>query len=173
MATIPVNPERRDPGYFRKKADIGLSNVDNISATDFINTVADDVKIIGNRKIITNKFSAPGKEYYIGILKTSELNSHVNFSTGLFNDKLLNKELAQFNVDFSYSTQSAFTVGNLGYSIQVPDSDQFLKDLELIFTQVGSILYVLLYSKSLPKETDSNFFNRIGTNITEINSMIQ
>ena len=167
MATIPVNPERRDPGYFRKKADIGLSNVDNISATDFINTVADDVKIIGNRKIITNKFSAPGKEYYIGILKTSELNSHVNFSTGLFNDKLLNKELAQFNVDFSYSTQSAFTVGNLGYSIQVPDSDQFLKDLELIFTQVGSILYVLLYSKSLPKETDSNFFNRIGTNITE------
>lgn len=167
MATIPVNPERRDPGYFRKKADIGLSNVDNISATDFINTVADDVKIIGNRKIITNKFSAPGKEYYIGILKTSELNSHVNFSTGLFNDKILNKELAQFNVDFSYSTQSAFTVGNLGYSIQVPDSDQFLKDLELIFTQVGSILYVLLYSKSLPKETDSNFFNRIGTNITE------
>lgn len=167
MATIPVNPERRDPGYFRKKADIGLSNVDNISATDFINTVADDVKIIGNRKIITNKFSAPGKEYYIGILKTSELNSHVNFSTGLFNDKILNKELAQFNVDFSYSTQSAFTIGNLGYSIQVPDSDQFLKDLELIFTQVGSILYVLLYSKSLPKETDSNFFNRIGTNITE------
>lgn len=167
MATIPVNPERRDPGYFRKKADIGLSNVDNISATDFINTVADDVKIIGNRKIITNKFSAQGKECYIGILKTSELNSHVNFSTGLFNDKILEKELAQFNVDFSYSTQSAFTVGNLGYSIQVPDSDQFLKDLELIFTQVGSILYVLLYSKSLPKETDSNFFDRIGTNITE------
>ena len=34
MATIPVNPERRDPGYLRKKADVGLSNVDNISAND-------------------------------------------------------------------------------------------------------------------------------------------
>lgn len=170
MATIPVNPERRDPGYLRKKADIGLSNVDNISATDFINTVADDVKIIGNRKILTTKFSdRQGKECYIGILKTSDtgLSAHVNFSTGLFKDDILDKELAQFNVDFSYSTKTSSSTGTLGYSIQVPDSDPYLKNLEIIFTQVGAILYVILYTKSLPIKNTSNYFNQIGTDITE------
>lgn len=170
MATIPVNPERRDPGYLRKKADIGLSNVDNISATDFINTVADDVKIIGNRKILTTKFSGrQGKECYIGILKTSStgLSAHVNFSTGLFKDDVLDKELAQFNVDFSYSTKTSSSTGTLGYSIQVPDSDSYLSNLEIIFTQVGAILYVILYTKSLPIKNTSNYFNQIGTDITE------
>ena len=170
MATIPVNPERRDPGYLRKKADIGLSNVDNISATDFINTVADDVKIIGNRKILTTKFSdRQGKECYIGVLKTSDtgLSAHVNFSTGLFKDDVLDKELAQFNVDFSYSTKTSSSTGTLGYSIQVPDSDQYLSNLEIIFTQVGAILYVILYTKSLPIKDTSNYFNQIGTDITE------
>lgn len=170
MATIPVNPERRDPGCLRKKADIGLSNVDNISATDFINTVADDVKIIGNRKILTTKFSErQGKECYVGILKTSDtgLSAHVNFSTGLFKDDVLDKELAQFNVDFSYSTKTSSSTGTLGYSIQVPDSDPYLSNLEIIFTQVGAILYVILYTKSLPVKNTSNYFNQIGTDITE------
>jgi hypothetical protein len=170
MATIPVNPERRDPGYLRKKADIGLSNVDNISATDFINTVADDVKIIGNRKILTTKFSdRQGKECYIGILKTPDtgLSAHVNFSTGLFKDDVLDKELSQFNVDFSYSTKTSSSTGTLGYSIQVPDLDPYLSNLEILFTQVGAILYVILYTKSLPVENTSNYFNQIGTDITE------
>lgn len=176
MATIPVNPERRDPGYLRKKADIGLSNVDNISATDFINTVADDVKIIGNRKITTNKFSAEGKEYYLGILITppnSGLSAHANFVTGLFKNTNPDIELAQFSVDFSFSTQSANSTGTLGYTIQVPDSDPFLKDLELVFTQVGSILYVTLYSRSLPSSTDNNYFNQIGTDLTEWTEGVQ
>lgn len=176
MATIPVNPERRDPGYLRKKADVGLSNVDNISATDFINTVADDVKIIGNRKITTNKFSAEGKEYYLGILITppnSGLSAHANFVTGLFENIHPDIELAQFSVDFSFSTQSAVSNGTLGYTIQVPDSDPFLKDLELVFTQVGSILYVTLYSKSLPSSTDKNYFNQIGTDLTEWTEGVQ
>ena len=170
MATISVNPERRDPGYLRKKADIGLSNVDNISATDFINTVADDVKIIGNRKILTTKFSGrQGEECYFGILKTSDtgLSAHVNFSTGLFKDDVLDKELAQFNVDFSYSTETSSSTGTLGYSIQVPDSDPYLSNLEIIFTQVGAILYVILYTKSFPVKNTSNYFNQVGTDITE------
>lgn len=167
MATIPVNPERRDPGFLRKKADVGLNNVDNLSATDFINMVAEDVKIISNRKIDAGKISAEGKEYYIGILKTAELSSHVNFSTGLFNYSNPSRELAQFNVDFSYSTISAYDKGTLGYIIQVPENDRYLKDLELVFTQVGSIVYVTLYSKSLPTAGASNFFNQVGTDITE------
>ena len=54
MATIPVNPERRDPGYLRKKADVGLSNVDNISATDFINFAFSFAKFINIFKNIFN-----------------------------------------------------------------------------------------------------------------------
>lgn len=167
MATIPVNPERRDPGYLRKKAEIGLSSVDNISATDFINVVADDVKIIGNRKITTNKVSSPGKEHYFGILSTQEFSSHVNFTTSLYNNEYLDKELAQFNVDFSFSTPSANNKGSLSYTIQAPDSNKYLKDLELIFTQVGTKLYISLYSKKLPLENSNNFFNQIGTDIVE------
>ena len=169
MATIPVNPERRDPGYLRKKADLGLSNVDNISATDLINMVADDVKIIGNTKITTNKLSAEGKEYYIGILQTSMsgLSAHANFSTGLFKSSDLNTELAQFNVDFSYSTENAHSTGSLGYTIQLPSSDPYLSNLELVFTQVGSILYITLHSSSLPKSKETNYFNQVGTNLHE------
>lgn len=167
MATIPVNPERRDPGYLRKKAEIGLSNVDNISATDFTNTVADDVKIIGNRKITTNKVSSVGKEHYFGILMTQELSSHVNFTTGLYSSNSVDKELAQFNVDFSFSTPSAYEQGSLSYSIQAPDSDKYLKNLELLFTQVGTKLYISLYAKELPSENSSNYFDQIGTDIVE------
>lgn len=167
MATIPVNPERRDPGYLRKKAEIGLSNVDNISATDFTNTVADDVKIIGNRKITTNKVSSVGKEHYFGILMTQELSSHVNFTTGLYSSNSVDKELAQFNVDFSFSTPSAYEQGSLSYSIQAPDSDKYLKNLELLFTQVGTKLYISLYTKELPSENSSNYFDQIGTDIVE------
>ena len=167
MATIPVNPERRDPGYLRKKADVGLSNVDNISATDFINVVADDVKIIGNRKINTGKFSFEGKESYVGILKTAELNTHTNFSTGLFKYGEPDKELAQFNVDLSFSTVDSYKTGSIGYILQLPVEDSYLKDLEIVFTQVGTELYVTLYSKSFPKSTNQNFFNQLGTDITE------
>ena len=167
MATIPVNPERRDPGYLRKKADVGLSNVDNISATDFINVVADDVKIIGNRKINTGKFSFEGKESYVGILKTAELNTHTNFSTGLFKYGEPDKELAQFNVDLSFSTVDFYKTGSIGYTLQLPVEDSYLKDLEIVFTQIGAELYVTLYSKSFPKSTNQNFFNQLGTDITE------
>ena len=167
MATIPVNPERRDPGYLRKKADVGLSNVDNISATDFINVVADDVKIIGNRKINTGKFSFEGKESYVGILKTAELNTHTNFSTGLFKYGEPDKELAQFNVDLSFSTVDSYKTGSIGYILQLPVEDSYLKDLEIVFTQIGTELYVTLYSKSFPKSTNQNFFNQLGTSITE------
>ena len=167
MATIPVNPERRDPGYLRKKADVGLSNVDNISATDFINVVADDVKIIGNRKINTGKFSFEGKESYVGILKTAKLNTHTNFSTGLFKYGEPDKELAQFNVDLSFSTVDSYKTGSIGYILQLPVEDSYLKDLEIVFTQVGTELYVTLYSKSFPKSANQNFFNQLGTDITE------
>lgn len=167
MATIPVNPERRDPGYLRKKADVGLSNVDNISATDFINVVSDDVKIVNNRKINSGKFSFEGKESYVGILKTARLNTHTNFSTGLFIYGKTNKELAQFNVDLSFSTVDSYNTGSIGYTIQSPVEDAYLKDLELVFTQVGSELYVTLHSTSFPKSNSSNYFNLLGTDIIE------
>ena len=167
MATISVNPERRDPGYLRKKADIGLSNVDNISATDFINVVADDVKIIGNKKINTGKFSFEGKESYVGILKTAKLNTYANFSTGLFKHEEPNKELAQFNLNLSFSTVNSYNTGSIGYTLQLPVEDPYLKDLEIVFTQVGEELYVTLYSKSFPNSTNQNFFNQIGTVINE------
>ena len=162
MATIPVNPERRDPGYFRKKADIGLPNVDNLSSTDLINVVADDVKIIGNQKVKSGKISVT--EGYLGIIKTSEYCSHTIFTTGLFRN---NKEEAQFNVDLSFSTKDSFNLGSLGLTIQAPSNDIYLKDLSLVFTQVGSEVYITLYSSKFPSESSLSYFDSIGTNLLE------
>ena len=161
MATIPVNPERRDPGYLRKKADIGLSNVDNISASDFINLVAEDVKKIGNEKILSSD-PITSRSKYIGILITSDTSSHVNFTTGLFDAS--KKELAQFSVDFSFCAtkdDTGSTTGTVNYTTQTPELDPYLKSLSLRFTLVGSQIYVYLYT------TGSILFNQLGTTLTE------
>jgi hypothetical protein len=44
MSTKPINPERRDPGILRKKSDVGLGNVENLSTGDITNIVLDVVK---------------------------------------------------------------------------------------------------------------------------------
>lgn len=167
MARIPVNPERRDPGFLRKKADVGLSNVDNISAADFVNTVAEDVKMIGNQKVESKRINSEGKEFYMGILKTPELSAHAIFSTGLYIDDNPAKELAQFRVDFSFSTVSPYDTGKVSYTIQLTDGNKYLKDLELIFSQVGGYLYITLHAVKMPLYSSDVYFNKVGTKLLD------
>ena len=164
MAENPVNPERRDPGYFRKKADIGLSNVDNISATDFINTVSEDIIVLGNKKDIFELNTTSGKEAYIAILETPKLSSHTEVNIGLYDNS--NRELTQIHVDFSFQTNSSSDDGSLNYIVHVSDNNPYLENLNLVFTQVGSNLILSLYSKSFPKSSDKYYFPKIGIRLS-------
>ena len=164
MAENPVNPERRDPGYFRKKADIGLSNVDNISATDFINTVSEDIIVLGNKKDIFELNITSGKEAYIAILETPKLSSHTIVNIGLYDNS--NTELTQIHADFSFQTNSSSDDGSLNYIVHVSDNNPYLENLNLVFTQVGSNLILSLYSKSFPKSSNKYYFPKIGIRLS-------
>lgn len=173
MAIFPVNPERRDPGFLRNKGDFGLNNVDNLSATDFINMVAEEVKAIGNHKLETGKIVGTGPRY-VGLLKTSPLSTHASFATGLFKhwedctgDDDPYKELSQFYVNFSFSTPDRTDDGELGYIVMVPENDIYLRDCELIFTQVEDVVYVTLYVQDPPQKGSDNFFNVVKSNLIE------
>lgn len=161
MAYIPVNPERRDPGYFKKKADIGLSNVDNMSAAEFVNAVSEDIKILNNKKKFSSKITKKG-EFFGGIIKTNPGNSHAEFTLGLFDSLDQSRELATVHIDLIFSCPSPDEVGHLTYTIGCPDKDPYLENLYIVFSQVQDQLYVSLYSASLPDRTSQNYFNLVG-----------
>ena len=166
MAYIPVNPERRDPGFFKKKAEIGLPNVDNMSAAEFVTAVSEDIKILNNKKKTSSRITRTG-EFYGGILKTAPRTSHVVFTLGLFDSLVPSKELASVHVDFAFSCNSADEPGHINYTIRCPDEDPYLKDLYLVFSQVQDQLYVSIHSPNLPDRTSQNYFNLIGVNFLE------
>lgn len=166
MAYIPVNPERRDPGFFKKKAEIGLPSVDNMSAAEFVNAVSEDVKILGNKKKLSPKITKKG-EFYGGILKTAPGNSHVEFTLGLFNSSDQFKELAAIHVDLAFSCTSSDEFGHINYTIGCPDDDPFLKNLYLVFSQVQDQIYVSLYSSNLPEKYSPVYFNILGVNFLD------
>lgn len=61
LNALPINPERRDPGQIKNKASIGLPNVDNVSANEFIDVILDLVKSDINQEAsynITNSLSS-------------------------------------------------------------------------------------------------------------------
>lgn len=81
----PINPERRDPGSIRKKADIGLPNVDNLSTSDYINIILDLVKdSINDDNIYSIGKSDPGVKK-IGICQFTTKSAHSMITIGLIN----------------------------------------------------------------------------------------
>lgn len=163
MAHIPVNPENRDPGFFKKKAEIGLANVDNMSAVEFVSSVSEDIKNLNNKKTKSSKITTTG-EYFGGILKTSELSSRISISVGLFNSLDPSDELASFNISFSFYGGSSNDKGNITYTLECPDENPYLSNLDLQFVQVSKSVYVILHSLSFPGSNDSGYFNKVGVN---------
>ena len=172
MAYIPVNPERRDPGFFKKKAEIGLQNVDNMSAAEFVNVVAEDIKTLGNKKKLSSKITKKG-EFYGGLVKTATKSSHVEFTLGLFDSSNSSKELASIHVDFSFSCTSEDEFGHVNYTIGCTDGDPYLKNLYIVFSQVQDQLYVTLHSPSLPVRSSQVYFNIIGINLLDYTTGVE
>lgn len=166
MAYIPVNPERRDPGYFKKKSEIGLSNVDNMSVAEIVNSISDEVKILNNKKKLSSKISAKG-EFYGGLVKTAPGNSHAEFTIGLFDSLIPNKELASIHVDFVFSCTSTDTLGHVNYTIGCPEESIYLKNLYIVFSQIQDQLYVSLHSPLFPERTSQAYFNIVGVNLID------
>lgn len=167
MALIPVNPERRDPGHFRKKAEIGLSNVDNMSAAEFVNVVSEDAKIINNYKNQKGKIAYQTGSFYSGILRTKNLNSRGLVTVGLYDSSNLLNELAGFKIDFDFSTDNEDSEGAVNYIITCPDNDKYLKDTFVLFHQDRGEMYIIFYIPNLPQKISDNFFDVVGINMIE------
>ena len=166
MAHISINPDRRDPGFFKKKSEVGLPNVDNMSAAEFVGAVSEDMKILNNKKKRSEKIQKKG-EYFGGIIKSADKSTHASFTLGLFNSSSKERELASVHVDFAFSCTSPDEYGNLTYTICCPDQDPYLKNLYLIFSQVQENLYITLHSPLFPDESSSEYFNILGLDLEE------
>ena len=167
MALIPVNPERRDPGHFRKKAELGLSNVDNMSAAEFVNVVSEDAKTINNYKNQKGKIAYQTGSFYSGILRTKNLNSRGLVTVGLYDSTNLMNELAGFKIDFDFSTDNEDSEGAVNYIITCPDNDKYLRDTFVLFHQDRGEMYIIFYIPNLPQKTSDNFFDVVGINMIE------
>lgn len=146
MSFKSINPERRDPSYYKHKSELGLSKVDNLSASEIVEIVSDSYASRRNQKKIGDPVSSVGEETFIPLFETQELSSTNSMSVGLYDG---DKEISSFNLSFSYFSPSESQAGNVSYLIDAPENDSYLSKFHLVLRQINKKLVGGLWTENL------------------------
>lgn len=161
----PINPERRDPGSIRKKADIGLPNVDNLSTSDYINIILDLVKdSINDDNIYSIGKSDPGVKK-IGICQFTTKSAHSMITIGLINPNGDIVECLKLDVIYTENDPN----GTIDCRTFVSLGTTYLKNSRLLFYEkidVANNKRICNVILELPDIINGNI-SKLGVNVFE------
>lgn len=174
MSSIkPINPERRDPGIIRKKADVGLSNVDNLNTTDYINIILSLVKDNINKDDRHDLFvesEDTNDDLKIGICQLGAESSCATITFGLLSSSGRVLETLRLELVYTANPRNISLPGTVEYQTIVTGDGRYFLNSKILFYESRSNSFckcnVIL---DLPKTLISgdNKINELGINIFE------
>lgn len=160
---LPINPERRDPSYSKKKGDVGLSNTPNMSFGDIQDTILSNVINKVNEGTIYNFIRSDEKSLKSNIVKLKPNTSMttIYFSLGTYDgsSEFIGYDSGRLDLIVSGDGGSI-----INYKLQVnnnTENNSVLKSSKFIFRKFLTGGY-LISLEIQDKSVDSIWVNMIG-----------
>jgi hypothetical protein len=160
---LPINPERRDPSYSKKKGDVGLSNTPNMSFGDIQDTILSNVINKVNEGTIYNFIRSDEESLKSNIVKLKPNTSMttIYFSLGTYDgsSEFIGYDSGRLDLIVSGDGGSI-----INYKLQVnnnTENNSVLKSSKFIFRKFLTGGY-LISLEIQDKSVDSIWINMIG-----------
>lgn len=166
-----INPERRDPGHLKSKADVGLSKVDNLSAKELQDLVHGALREeYATGEVYAREELSKGEEVNIPLLKFIGRSSRATILLGFLSNKESIESYTRLTLKHSFDAYSSSINGEQRLEVEIegsPNRTFFNSKLDLYYSnpaQPENSNFAELY---LNIPSGAGNLNGITINITE------